>query len=818
MKYRSLFSLTIVLMIIGFSSIAQSNIYSSSKIQLELKKLNFLGNALYLAAHPDDENTRLITWLDNEKLARTAYLSLTRGDGGQNLIGTEKGAAMGLLRTQELIEARKIDGGEQFFSRAVDFGYSKTAKETFEIWEKDKILADAVWVIRKFKPDVIVTRFPPDERAGHGHHTASAMIAIEAFKLAADENAYPEQLKLVDTWQVKRLYWNASNWWNKGIAEEAAGNDKYFVVDAGGYSPLLGESNGEIAAKSRSSHRSQGFGAAMQRGENLEYLYHLEGEKAINDLFDGVNTSWKTIKGGDKIQAQIDAIIANFKPNQPQQSIAGLVKLYNNIKANKNLTPHATQKLADIQDIIKTCSGVFVEALAEDFSGTENSEVKVSAQLINRNGAAVKATFSNVEGQIELPKNQLIEKDFTIKAPSEISQPYWLTSPYFGVFGVDQQELIGLPESPAAVNLDYQLTFDGTTFTYSTPLLYKWTDRVEGEIYRRFIVTPKATGEFSSNVLLFADEQPKEVSLIIKAHENNTTGKATLTIPKGWETTASQFDYNIAEKGQKQVFKFTVTPPKGGSVGDLSIQLSDGSEMKSEQLIKYNHIEYQTLFDPLVAKVVKVDFKRAGDRIGYIMGSGDEVPNNLKEVGYTVELIEADNLNAVDLSVYDAIIVGIRAYNTTESLKNGNLFLNDYVKNGGNVIVQYNTNRGLVTEDIGPYKFQISRERVTKEEAEVTFIDPKAAVLNFPNKLTKADFDGWVQERGLYFADEWDENFTPILSWNDPDEDALEGGLIVAKYGEGHFVYTGISFFRQLPAAVPGAYRLMSNIIGLGKK
>lgn len=818
MNYQRIFSLSLLLMIFGFSSLAQSSMYSSSKIQLELKKLNFLGNALYLAAHPDDENTRLITWLDNEKLARTAYLSLTRGDGGQNLVGTEKGAAMGLLRTQELLEARKIDGGEQFFSRAVDFGYSKTAKETFEIWDKDKILADAVWVIRKFKPDVIVTRFPPDERAGHGHHTASAIIAIEAFELAADKNAYPEQLEFVDTWQVKRLYWNASNWWNKGIAEEAAGNDNYYVVDAGGYSPLLGESNGEIAAKSRSSHRSQGFGAAMQRGENLEYLYYLAGEKAKDDLFDGVNTTWSSIEGGKKIQQKINTIIEEFNPNAPEKSISGLVKLYQTIKSNKNLTPHAEQKLTDIQEIIKACSGVFVEAITADYSETAGNEVKVSAQLINRSGIDVKAAFANVGGSFALPKNQLIEKEFSVLSPQEISQPYWLKTPYFGVFEVENQELIGLPESPAAINLDYQLTFEGTTFSYATPLVYKWTDRVEGEIYRRFIVTPQVTGEFSSNVLLFADEQPKEVSLIIKAHADNSSGQASLMIPDGWKTSAFIFDYNIAKKDQKQVFKFTITPPAGASVGDLYVKLNNGKELKSEQLIKYNHIEYQTLFDPLVAKAVKVDFKRDGDRIGYIMGSGDEVPNNLKEVGYTVDLIEADNLNAVDLTVYDAIIIGIRAYNTTEALKNGNLFLNDYVKNGGNVIVQYNTNRGLVTEDIGPYKFRISRERVTKEEAEVTFIDTNAAVLNYPNKLTKVDFDGWVQERGLYFADEWDENFYPVLSWNDPDEEAQNGGLIIANYGKGHFVYTGISFFRQLPAAVPGAYRLIANIIALENK
>lgn len=811
--------ITIVLftILLGLNLHAQSHIYSSSHIQLELNKLSFLGNALYLAAHPDDENTRLITWLDNEKLARTAYLSLTRGDGGQNLVGTEKGAALGILRTQELLEARKIDGGEQFFSRAVDFGYSKTAEETFEIWEKDKILADAVWVIRKFKPDVIITRFPPDERAGHGHHTASAIIAIEAFKLAADKNAYPEQLKLVDTWQAKRLYWNASNWWNKGIAEEAAGDDNYFVIDAGGFQALLGESNGEIAAKSRSSHRSQGFGAAMQRGENLEYLYYLEGEKAKDDLFDGVITSWNQIKGGEAINKQIDDIIKSFEPTAPQQSIDQLIKLYHSINGMKNLPAHAAQKAEDIKAIIKACSGVFVEAIALDYSATPGSTINASVNLINRSSIPLSVKVDGIAEPIELTENKYIEKEISLTAPSSISQPYWLKKPYFGVFTVDKQELIGMPENPAALTIDYSLNIKGTQLNYSCPLKYKWTDRVEGEIYRSFIVSPKVTAELNSNVFLFADNQSKEMSLIVKANEDNSSGEISVLPPNGWMINQSRFNYKLAKKGEKQIFKFEVTPPTEGSVGDIIFKLNDGSDLKSEQLIKYNHIEYQTLFDPLIAKVVKVDFKKAATHIGYIMGSGDEIPENLREVGYTVDLIEADNLSGSNLAQYDAIIVGIRAYNVSESLKNANIFLNEYVKNGGNVIVQYNTNRGLVTEEIGPYPFRISRERVTKEEAVVEFINPNAPVLNFPNKITTTDFDAWVQERGLYFADEWDEHYTPILSWNDPGEKPQNGGLIIANYGEGHFVYTGISFFRQLPAAVPGAYRLLANIIALQK-
>ncbi len=653
--------------------------------------------------------------------------------------------------------------------------------------------------------------------AGHGHHTASAMIAIEAFKLAADKNAYPEQLKLVDTWQAKRLYWNASNWWNKGIADEAAGNDNYFVVDAGGFNPLLGESNGEIAAKSRSSHRSQGFGAAMQRGENLEYLYYLDGEKAKEDLFDGVITSWSDINGGEVIDNQIKEIINSFEPTAPQQSINQLIKLYNSINGMKNLPAHAAQKAEDVKEIIKACSGVFVEAIAADYSTTPNSKFTATVNLINRSSMTITAKLDGINENIQLNNNQFLEKEVTLTAPNSISQPYWLKKPYFGVFSVDQQEMIGMPENTAAVVVNYSLTINGTPLNYSTPVKYKWTDRVEGETYRPFIVSPKITAELNSTVLLFADNQSKELSLTVTANEDNSSGEISVLPPNGWKINQFKFNYNIEKKGQKQIFQFEITPPQEGSVGDITFKLNDGSELKSEQLIKYNHIEYQTLFNPLVAKAVKVDFKKAGTHIGYIVGSGDEIPENLREVGYTVDIIDANNLSGTDLNQFDAIIVGIRAYNVEEALKNSNLFLNEYVKKGGNVIVQYNTNRGLLTEDIGPYSFRISRERVTKEEAEVTFINPNAPVLNYPNKITKADFDGWVQERGLYFADEWDAHFTPILSWNDPNEKPQNGGLIIANYGEGHFVYTGISFFRQLPAAVPGAYRLLANIIALQK-
>lgn len=806
---------------LSYSTFAQHAEKSSAEILHELKKLKVVGNALYLAAHPDDENTRLISWLENERLIQTAYLSLTRGDGGQNLIGTEKGAAMGVLRTQELLEARKIDGGEQFFSRAVDFGYSKTAEETLEIWDKDKVLSDVVWVIRKFKPDVIITRFPPDSRGGHGHHTASAMLAEEAFKLAADEEAFPEQLEHVDPWQAKRILWDVY-WWNEKVRNEAIKSGKILQTDIGDYNEILGLSYSEIASDSRSQHKSQGFGTARSRGSKIEYLKHTAGDPAENKLFDGIQTTWKRIKGGEKIEKQITAIIENYNAASPSASIDELVKLYESmLKIDQN--DYVKQKLKDLKEIILAAAGIYTEALANNYSYTEGEEINGQFSIIVRSNTPFKLHHvepidSLPSADIKTENNREIILPFSFKGPSKISQPYWLWGDYFGIFDVNDQKLIGQAENPSLKTFHYSLSFppSQTQIQFSEELDYKWSTRVDGELHRDVIITPEITANLSQQVYLTKNDEKIQLSIILEAHKASQKGEVSLKLPDGWNVEPKSINFDLVNAGEQKAINFEVIPPKEKSEGTLSVFIN-GQLARSIQRIDYDHIKPQTFFPKASAKLVKMNLKSSVKKIGYIIGSGDEVADNLKSVGFEVESFKAEQLPLMDLSRFETIIVGIRAYNINDAMINGNKVLNEYVKNGGTVIVQYNTNRGLIAEEIGPYPFELSRNRVTKEDAQPTFLNPDHPLLNQPNKLTEADFNHWVQERGLYFAGEWDEQYETVLAWNDPGEEPQAGSLIVADYGKGKFIYTGISFFRQLPAGVPGAFRLLTNLISYGK-
>ena len=808
------FSLLLVGLFISFSSFSQSTINSSSEILLELKKLGFLGNVLYLAAHPDDENTRLIAWLENEKLARTAYLSLTRGDGGQNLIGTEIGAAMGILRTQELLEARKIDGGEQFFSRAVDFGYSKTAKETFEIWNKRAILSDVVWIIRKYQPDVIITRFPPDERAGHGHHIASAILAETAFELAASDTAFADQLQHVEPWQTKRLLYNASTWWNKDLDKLAKNNDDYITVDIGEYNGILGLSYSEIAAESRSQHKSQGFGAAKTRGSQTEYLKHTAGEKANGDLFAGINTSWAKYPGGKKIEKKLNSIIENFDAQQPSLLVPAMVDLYKMIEG-LDQDPQTQKRLNDLKHIIKASLGIHAESIVTKPTFVTGDQIQGEFIIVKRTDVPIHLNLDKQDvNDFTLPFNENLSFPFTSQAIDSISQPYWLKAGYFGIFTVEDQQKIGLPENNTVYGIPYTLTIEGVDFDFYAPVQYKWTDRVSGENYRDVVVKPKVTVSIPEPVYVFADGSAQKISVAVQIHKGNFEGSIIPQLAEGWKIEPHEIDLKVTESAE-QIHEFTITPPDIASTCELTfVVVSDGdSTSYSQQIIEYPHIRTQVFFPTATTKLVKMDIQRNKSKIGYIMGSGDEVPQGLEQIGYEVEFIEASTLGAIELSAYDAIIVGIRAYNTEKGLINGNVYLLDYVEKGGNLIVQYNTNRDLLIEDIGPYPFRISRERVTEEDAEVTFLEPKSRMLNEPNKIGKKDFTDWVQERGLYFADEWDSNYSPILAWSDEGEPSRKGAILVGDFGEGHFIYTGISFFRQLPAGVPGAFRLLTNMI-----
>lgn len=807
------FLLVILLAIINLAVVAQN----AAEIKLALKKLNTLGSVMYLAAHPDDENTRLIAYFSNEQMINTSYLSLTRGDGGQNLIGTERSALMGVLRTQELLEARKIDGGQQFFTRAVDFGFSKTAEESFEIWNKNEVLSDVVFAIRKFKPDIIVTRFPTSNYNGHGHHKASAILAAEAFDLAADTNAFPEHFTYTTTWQPKSLFLNASTWWDKSLPEKAAQNDDYFTIDVGKYNTLLGKSYTEIAAESRTMHKSQGFGAEKVKGEQIEYLLFLKGNKPQKNIFDNINLTWSKIKGGEVIESLINKAINEYNEEQPHLIVPILLEVYEKVLAMPD-NHWRFRKLIDVKEVIFNCLGLHYEFTTTPFYGTEGEKITAELKIVNRSPLSVhleKIMMFDKDSTVNISllpnQQQTIKTNFRCK-DAHFTNPFWLNEPYQGLFSVPSKDMVNRPSNEFDYRIAGAIKIEDKTLYFVTPLYQKTIDRVKGEVFTPFIVLPKVAASISEKVVVFNQQAPKKVIITVKAHQNNVNGTLSLDLPKDWKVTPTSHQYAIKDKNKEQKMVFTIIPEKNATVSNLKVMLN---EQVADEVtyIDYDHIKRQTIIQSLTAKLVPVDVKITGKKVGYIMGAGDEVPAAIEQMGFEVELLNEEKLKLLDLSVFDAIVCGVRAYNTNDYLVGISEIINQYVANGGNFVVQYNVSRGLVTDEIGPVKFVLDRDRVTEEDAEVHFLNENHVLLNYPNKLTKKDFNGWIQERGLYFASEWDDAFVPILSMNDQNETAKKGSLIVAKYGKGSVIYTGLSFFRELPEGIPGAYRLFANIL-----
>jgi LmbE family N-acetylglucosaminyl deacetylase len=799
---------------------------NSAEIIQGLKKLNTVGSVLYVAAHPDDENTRLLGYLANEKKFRTGYLSLTRGDGGQNLIGKEQGELLGLIRTQELLAARRTDGAEQFFTRANDFGYSKTPEETFTFWNKNSILADVVLTIRRFKPDVIICRFPTTGEGGHGHHTASAMLAVEAFDAAADPKRFPEQLKSVQVWQAKRIFWNTFNF---GTTNTTAPNQ--LKIDVGVFNPLLGKSYGEIAAESRSCHKSQGFGSAKQRGSNIEYFKLLKGDSVATDLFEGINTTWAKFKGQDKIQKLIDDCIKKYNPQAPENSLADLVAIYKQIQAldesNENLRYWKKQKLKETESLLLACSGLWLEASTSDYIGITGQDVAITTQIVNRNKSDVKLNRvsylnSDTTTALTLKSNEF----YTFKRKEKLSNslsfsnPYWLNQKHdIGLYTVTNPNLIGRPENESNTKVGFNISILDLNLKVERPLVYKFTDPVKGEIYRPFEILPPATVNIPEKVFVFTDATPKTISITIKANAANTNGTLQLKGSTSWSITIKNPEFKLANKGDEAIIEATIVADKNAKDGQLqaSVLINSVSYNKSIKRIEYDHIPYQFILSDAEAGLVNIDLKKTGTNIGYIPGAGDDVPAALKQIGYNVTILTDELLSNGNLSQYNAIVSGVRAYNTNDRLQVHYPKLMEYVKNGGNLIVQYNTNNriGPVKANIGPFPFTISRDRVTDEKATVVFSNEKHSALNFPNQITQKDFDGWIQERGIYFATEIDKQYETIFSMKDPNEKASDGSLIIGKYGKGNFVYTGLVFFRELPAGIPGAYRLFVNLLSL---
>ncbi|WP_425236841.1 PIG-L family deacetylase [Ulvibacterium sp.] len=807
---------------------------SSSEIFQSLQKLNFLGSVLYVAAHPDDENTRLISYFANEKKARTAYLSLTRGDGGQNMIGAELRELLGVLRTQELLAARRIDGGEQIFSRANDFGYSKHPKETLKIWDENEVLADVVWAIRNFKPDVIVNRF--DHRTPgttHGHHTSSAQLSVEAFDLTGDPKEYPEQLTYTETWQPKRLFFNTF-WWFYGSREnfEKADKSKMLTADIGTYYPVLGVSNNEIASRSRSQHRSQGFGTLSVRGSENEYLELIKGTlpKDKTNIFEGVDTSWSRLEGGAAIGAILTQVEKTFNFMDPAEHIDGLLQAYELIQELKD--DHWREiKSKEIKKLILDVTGLYLEASATESYTNPGESVEIDIEAINRSKVDVVLKSVSLSGKmadkkdIVLKENQKFNFTLDLEVPKNTAytSPYWLNKKgSLGMYSVEKQEWIGKPETPKPFEAQFILDFNGNSISFQKPVVHRYSERDKGELYRPFEILPKATARLDDKVLIFANAEPKKIPITIKAHADNVEGEVQLCFSKGWTVEQEIKSFKIAKKGDEQTLVFSMIPPSYEDESYITPLVKiDGSEISKELVtISYDHIPTQSVLLPSEAKVVRLNIQKTGENIGYIMGAGDKVPESLEQIGYTVHLVDPKDITPENLKKFDALVVGIRAYNVVDELKFKQRYLLDYAKNGGNLIVQYNTSGRWDSQfpNIAPYPITLSRDRVTDENSNVEILAKNHPLVNFPNTITNDDFKGWVQERGLYFPNKWSGEFTPILSMNDQGEPKTNGSLIVAPYGKGHYIYTGLSFFRELPAGVPGAYKLFSNMLSLGKE
>ncbi|WP_288448597.1 PIG-L family deacetylase [uncultured Chryseobacterium sp.] len=816
-----------------FCSAQQVRPSKSSEIYREIKTLKQLPKVLYLAAHPDDENTGLLSWLINDQNVETGYLSLTRGDGGQNLLGIEQGAALGLIRTHELLEARKLDGAQQFFTRAIDFGFSKNTADTFKQWDADAITADVVWVIRQFRPDVIICRFPPTAAAGHGQHAASAVVAEKAFKLAGDKNAFPAQLKYVNVWQPKRVLWNTFRFGGVNTT-----NENQLKVTVGQYDAQLGMGYGELAGLSRSLHKSQGAGTQSVAGIRTEYFSHVTGEPAKATLFDGISKTW-TSQGKADIDQSLDTIISAFNFNNPDQSLPALLALRKKIAALNDVDLRK-DKLKALDNIILSCAGFMGEVVTNQAEAVAGDHYNFRLNLISR--AANPVILENVQwlSQSEsfnrkLSKDSLvtIQHDIQIPADAAPTEPYWLAKPAMNAatFSVPNDTLIGLPEAESPLNVLLGLKIGSEKFKVKLPLSFKKLDPVRGDVVEALRIVPALELKFTQPLYWAKDNEDLHLSLNIKVNSDRPYSNGNLHVIYNGEQLGSTTVSPL--KGKDFTVDYVIPKSKLAAIHSSRLQLdarfvADGVTYNKKQIvIQYPHLPTLQYFAPAAVTVMKGDIQAKIKRVGYIEGAGDFIPEFLRIAGIQVDVLkdgdfygnpdESGNGGQNKLSQYDAIVLGVRANNTEKKLGRWMPFLWSYVKAGGNLVMQYNTNQDTTVDKLGMYNFSIANKRVTEENAAVTFLNPNHKLLNFPNKITADDFKGWVQERGAYFPVQWDAEYEPLFEMHDTDEEPLKGSTLYAKYGKGNFIYTPLSFFRQLPAGNVGAARLFFNFLSAQK-
>jgi LmbE family N-acetylglucosaminyl deacetylase len=826
--------------------LAQKDIAGETRMRLLLAELNNLGSVMMIAAHPDDENTALLAYLARGRNVRTAYLSLTRGEGGQNLIGSEQGDELGIVRTEELLAARRIDGAEQYFTRAIDFGFTKTVDETLgSKWPRENLLGDVVWAVRRFQPDVIILRFTGTPRDGHGQHQASAILGKEAFTAAADPTRFPEQLKYVKTWQTQRLMTNLAAFSPEQLKEAEKIPDK-LALDLGAYEPELGYSYNEIAGMSRSQHRSQGMGTAERKGAFINYFVTDRGDKTTKDIFEHINIGWSRLEGGADVTALLNQAASAFVPAHPEALLPILLKvrpvMASVVAASKN--PLAQGKLAELDEAIALAGGVTVEALSDKPAVTPGGNLKVTLTALARNSGEVTLRGVTLAGMQGLPVptiaatvlvlNKPIEYPVNIRVPESqpYSQPYWLDLPKDNaMYAVPNPQEVGDPENAPVLSAQFRLQVGGAEITLTRPVERRYVDRVYGELTRPLAIVPPVSLDFGGSALVFPNNKARRIEIPVRSNSGKAAGEVHLEVPAGWKVEPASQRFELAGAEEQTMAAFNLSPPAGDSEGSLRAvaTVDDRSVASNTRVIDYPHIHAQTLFPPSEARLVRGDIKTLAHSVGYIVGAGDEVPEALRQMGCEVTLLSPEDLARGDLNKYDAIVTGVRAFNTRPDLRLNYQRLFKFAEDGGTLVVQYNTPDGTglpgtaqppettTLAHVGPYPIKTGRDRVTIEEAPVTFPNPNNVLLHSPNEITERDFDGWVQERGLNFASEWDPRYQSILESHDPGEKPLLGGELYTRYGKGAYIFSSYDWFRELPGGVPGAYRLFANMLSAAK-
>lgn len=816
------------------------SLYGQSQLSLgqwlhEYNKLPVNGTVLYIAAHPDDENTRLIAWLANEKKYRTAYLSLTRGDGGQNLIGKELGTELGLIRSHELAQARAIDGGEQYFTRAFDFGYSKTPEETFSKWNKDSVLADMVFVIRQLQPDYLITRFSALPSPTHGHHTASAQLAELAFDLAAQPNAFPEQFVYgVKPWQPKCLLFNASTWWNPDLSSIAAQNDSFFAVDVGGFNALLGCSYTEMAGKSRSMHKSQGFGSSEPVGEQLEYL----------KLIKTANVKWNKQNPWSLMPSQIKnkSVLSYFNQNLyvTHNDIYSdyLTKLVKYIKwlekEELGFSPALKHyKLQKAKFLLMQACGLYLRVKAPELQYAEGSTIeKANLVMVNRSKfrceifeylpgknissvnfekfSAAPLRFQQVQnltGSISLTVDKTSEAPWLTKGKSEF------------LFNSSWRDDAVQSGTEALFTIRAKFKIEGVEIETELPVIYERVDPVRGLVQNPIIVyqVPKiqATSKFSlintENPSLPTDwfiSSSNELRQVYQLQLEQLAIGQVLPLWRSNQTLSSFSD----------ITPIPLQPIEGVNHQKIKLSLTkiDGTfqELRMHKSISYDHIGTWLHGEDFAVWATQKPKHLSKKKIAYLEGAGDDVLQSLKRFGLEITEIKTNDLDLTALSNYQVLITGIRAFNVLELNKTQRAAIDSFIYRGGHLIVQYNTSRGLTSALPAPYDFSLGRNRVTEEDAPVLLTNPQHSFFTRPYKLNQDDFAGWFQERGLYFAEKFSPEYENLIEMKDSsDPEYQKGALVTCQFGKGRFTYCGLSLFRQLPMGHPGAFKLLLNII-----